>query len=181
MRASVYVMGDQVSLDKEIADLAARLGTLLEPMGWNVTAAESCTGGGIAAAITSVAGASGWFEGSIVSYSNRIKRDFLGVDQADLDELGAVSEPVARQMAVGILNRLDANLAVAVSGIAGPDGGSEEKPVGTVWLAWAHGEGQEPVQVEARCMHFSGSRGEIQAQTVAEALRGLISIAESHL
>jgi len=116
-----------------------------------------------------------------VSYADRIKRDVLGVDTDDLAGLGAVSEPVARQMAVGVLNRLDANLSVAVSGIAGPDGGSEEKPVGTVWIAWAHGEGQEPVQVEARCVHFDGNRHQIQEQTVAEALRGLLSIAEAHL
>jgi len=81
---------------------------------------------------------------------------------------------------VGVLNRLDANLAVAVTGIAGPDGGSEDKPVGTVWLAWAHGEGQEPLDVVAHCRHFSGTRAEIQAQTVLEALRGLLQIVESH-
>ncbi|WP_078084929.1 CinA family protein [Microbulbifer mangrovi] len=167
-------------MDSEIRQLAASLGRVLQSLGWKVTAAESCTGGAVAAAITSVAGASAWFEGSVVSYADRIKRDFLSVDQKDLEELGAVSESVVRQMAVGVFNRLDANLAVAVSGIAGPDGGTEEKPVGTVWIAWAHGEGQEPVTVDARCMHFSGSRAEIQTQTVVAALQGLLDIAESH-
>lgn len=167
-------------MDSEIRQLAAKLGRVLQSLEWKVTAAESCTGGAIAAAITSVAGASAWFDGSVVSYADRIKRDFLGVDEQDLKELGAVSESVVRQMAVGVLNRLDANLAVAVSGIAGPEGGSEEKPVGTVWIGWAHGEGQEPVKADARCMHFSGSRAEIQAQTVAEALKGMLDIAESH-
>lgn len=167
-------------MDSEIRQLAAKLGRVLQSLEWKVTAAESCTGGAIAAAITSVAGASAWFDGSVVSYADRIKRDFLGVDEQDLKELGAVSESVVRQMAVGVLNRLDANLAVAVSGIAGPEGGTEEKPVGTVWIGWAHGEGQEPVKADARCMHFSGSRAEIQAQTVAEALKGMLDIAESH-
>ncbi|WP_295799840.1 CinA family protein [uncultured Microbulbifer sp.] len=169
-----------MSLDEEILELATRLGEKLQAIGWKITAAESCTGGAIAAAITSVSGASGWFEGSVVSYANRVKRDLLGVDAEDLEKFGAVSEPVARQMAVGVLNRLDANLAVAVTGIAGPDGGSEDKPVGTVWLAWAHGEGQEPLDVVAHCRHFSGTRAEIQAQTVLEALRGLLQIVESH-
>ena len=168
-------------MGSDTLELAERLGKALTACKWQVTAAESCTGGAIAAAITAVPGASTWFEGSIVSYADRIKRDVLGVDTDDLAGLGAVSEPVARQMAVGVLNRLDANLSVAVSGIAGPDGGSEEKPVGTVWIAWAHGEGQEPVQVEARCVHFDGNRHQIQEQTVAEALRGLLSIAEAHL
>lgn len=169
-----------MELSPEILALAAQLGAALEKHHWQVTAAESCTGGAIAAAITSVPGASAWFEGAMVTYADRIKRDFLGVDAEDLKGFGAVSEPVARQMAVGVLNRLDANLSVAVSGIAGPDGGSEEKPVGTVWIAWAHGEGQEPLNVEAKCMHFCGTRAEIQAQTVVEALSGMLRIAESH-
>ncbi|WP_241292479.1 CinA family protein [Microbulbifer celer] len=168
-------------MSDDMLALAERLGAALQQCKWQVTAAESCTGGAVAAAITAVPGASAWFEGSVVSYSNRIKHEVLGVDSTDLSRLGAVSEPVVRQMAVGVLNRFDANLAVAVSGIAGPDGGTEDKPVGTVWIAWAHGEGQEPVTVDARCIQFSGDRHEVQSQTVAEALRGLLSIAESHL
>ncbi|MCQ3831146.1 CinA family protein [Microbulbifer elongatus] len=160
--------------------LAAELGEELTRLGWKVTTAESCTGGAIAAAITAIAGSSVWFEGAVVSYADRIKRSFLGVDQHDLDTTGAVSEPVVRQMAVGVLNRLDANLAVAVSGIAGPDGGSDDKPVGTVWIAWAHVDGQEPLSVEARQLHFDGSRAEIQAQTVVEALKGLLAVTRSH-
>lgn len=167
-------------MDSDIQQLAENLGEALQQLRWKVTAAESCTGGAIAAAITSVAGASAWFDGAVVSYADRIKRDFLGVDQRDLDEFGAVSEAVVRQMAVGVLNRLDANLAVAVSGIAGPDGGSDEKPVGTVWIGWAHAEGQEPVQADARLLHFDGNRAEIQSQTVREALQGMLQIAESH-
>ena len=164
----------------DIPQLARNLGEVLQQLRWKVTAAESCTGGAIAAAITSVAGASAWFDGSVVSYADRIKRDFLGVDQRDLDEFGAVSEAVVRQMAVGVFNRLDANLAVAVSGIAGPDGGSDDKPVGTVWIGWAHGQGQEPVQADAQLFHFDGDRALIQSQTVTEALRGMLQIARSH-
>ncbi|WP_227718161.1 CinA family protein [Microbulbifer sp. Q7] len=167
-------------MDLQTRELAEKLGEVLADLGWKVTAAESCTGGAIAAAITSVAGASGWFEGSVVSYADRIKRDFLGVDAGDLVEFGAVSEAVVRQMAVGVLSRLDANLAVAVSGVAGPNGGSEEKPVGTVWIGWAHGQGQEPLQADARLLHFDGNRQQIQAKTVIEALSGLLEIAESH-
>ncbi|WP_077405333.1 CinA family protein [Microbulbifer agarilyticus] len=167
----------QLSLAK---NLAIELGAELTRLEWKVTTAESCTGGAIAAAITSVAGSSGWFDGALVSYADRIKRGFLGVDQRALDTDGAVSETVVRQMAVGVLNRLDANVSVAVSGIAGPDGGSEEKPVGTVWIAWAHGEGQEPLEVKALCMQFGGSRAEVQAQTVVTALEGLLAITKSH-
>ncbi|WGL16610.1 CinA family protein [Microbulbifer bruguierae] len=169
-----------MAVDLNIQHQAEELGAHLQALRWRVTTAESCTGGAVAAAVTSVSGASAWFDGAIIAYANRIKRGLLGVDPEDLEVFGAVSEPVVRQMAVGVLNRLDANLAVAVSGIAGPDGGSDDKPVGTVWIAWAHGQGQEPVAVEARCMHFNGSRAEVQAQTVAEALTGLLAIAREH-
>ncbi|WP_445355903.1 CinA family protein [Microbulbifer sp. EKSA008] len=165
---------------REITELARELGGELEKRDWRVTSAESCTGGAIAAAITSVAGASSWFDGSIVSYANRIKNGVLGVDSNDLKQFGAVSEPVARQMACGVLAMMDANLAVAVSGIAGPDGGTAEKPVGTVWIAWAHAEGQEPVQIDAKCFLFSGNRAEVQSQTVVEALKGMLKVVREH-
>ncbi|WP_308368026.1 MULTISPECIES: CinA family protein [unclassified Microbulbifer] len=164
----------------EILELAQTLGEELHKHGWRATAAESCTGGGIAAAITSVPGASNWFEGSVVSYANRIKRDWLDVAEEDLESFGAVSEQVARQMASGALAAMDANIAVAVSGIAGPDGGTEEKPVGTVWIAWAISAGQEPVTIRAQCFHFEGDRAAVQAQTVAEALRGMLVLVREH-
>ncbi len=166
--------------EDEIHSLAAELGEELHKRRWHATAAESCTGGGIAAAITSVPGASNWFEGSLVSYANRIKRDMLAVDGEDLETFGAVSEQVARQMASGALAVMDANVAVAVSGIAGPDGGTAEKPVGTVWIAWAHSEGQEPVTIDAKCFHFNGDRAAIQRQTVAEALKGMLELVRVH-
>ncbi|WP_413662887.1 CinA family protein [Microbulbifer sp. CNSA002] len=165
---------------REIIELARELGGELEKRDWRVTSAESCTGGAIAAAITSIAGASNWFDGSIVSYANRIKNGVLGVDSNDLKQFGAVSEPVVRQMACGVLAMMDANLAVAVSGIAGPDGGTAEKPVGTVWIAWAHAEGQEPVQIDAKCFLFSGNRAEVQSQTVVEALKGMLKVVREH-
>ncbi|WP_193165866.1 CinA family protein [Microbulbifer hainanensis] len=163
-----------------ISALAESLGEELHKRKWFCTAAESCTGGGIAAAITAVAGASNWFEGSVVSYANRIKRDLLTVDGDDLETFGAVSEPVVRQMASGVLALMDAQVAVAVSGIAGPDGGTAEKPVGTVWIAWAHSVGQEPVYIDAQCFRFSGDRAAVQAQTVAEALRGVLELVREH-
>ncbi|WP_346839483.1 CinA family protein [Microbulbifer sp. SAOS-129_SWC] len=169
-----------MTLDTDIHQLAESLGEELSKREWHVTAAESCTGGGIATAITSVAGASNWFEGAVVSYANRIKRDLLTVEEGDLETFGAVSEPVVRQMASSVLGLMDAQLAVAVSGIAGPDGGSEEKPVGTVWIAWAHSVGQEPVEIDARCFHFKGDRAAVQAQTVAEALRGMLALVRAH-
>ena len=160
----------------DIPQLASTLGEELLARGWYVTAAESCTGGGISAAITSVPGASNWFEGSLVTYANRIKSGWLEVDESDLEKFGAVSEPVARQMASGALAAMDADMAVAVSGIAGPDGGSADKPVGTVWIAWAKSAAWEAMIVQAQCFHFDGDRAAIQEQTVVEALRGMLEL-----
>ncbi|KUJ81669.1 CinA family protein [Microbulbifer flavimaris] len=168
------------NLPQQIAERARALGEELEKRRWRVTTAESCSGGAIAAAITAVAGASHWFDGSVVSYANRIKRNLLSVSRKDLEELGAVSEEVVRQMASGVLGLMDANIAVAVSGVAGPDGGTDEKPVGTVWIALAHSEGQEPVDIDARCFHFDGDRAQVQGQTVAEALGMMLELVREH-
>lgn len=132
--------------------------------------AESCTGGLIAAACTELAGSSAWFDRGFVTYSNQAKTDLLGVDAALIAEHGAVSEPVARAMAEGALQRASVQIAVAVTGIAGPTGGSTDKPVGTVWLAWA-GQGMQTRAVRA-C--FDGDRAQIRAQTCEAALSGLI-------
>src|SRR5690606_6844774 len=123
--------------DSALYSLAAELGGALADRGWQIATAESCTGGGIAAAITAVAGSSAWFEAGFVTYANRIKTQVLGVDGAILTAEGAVSRAVVEQMARGALTAAGADLAVAVTGIAGPDGGSPGKPVGTVWFAWA--------------------------------------------
>ncbi|HEY9101890.1 nicotinamide-nucleotide amidohydrolase family protein, partial [Chitinimonas sp.] len=117
--------------------LAEQLGKALLARGWRVTAAESCTGGGIASAITDIAGSSGWFDMGWVTYSNEAKQRLLGVAPTTLAEHGAVSEPVVREMALGALQAAGADLAVAVSGVAGPSGGTPAKPVGTVCLAIA--------------------------------------------
>lgn len=144
------------------------LADALRARGWFIGAAESCTGGLIAAACTAVAGSSDWFERGIVSYSNAAKTELLGVDPALIAVHGAVSEPVARAMAEGLLARAPVQLAVAVTGIAGPGGAVPGKPVGTVWLAVAGGgpTGAERLQLD-------GDRAAVRAQTVALALRRL--------
>lgn len=152
--------------------LAERLGHALHARGWRVATAESCTGGGVAAAITSVAGSSGWFEYGVVSYSNNAKQKLLGVSSASLNTGGAVSEVVVKEMAAGVLGLAEANIAVAISGIAGPSGGSAAKPVGTVWFAWA----TETGDCITDCKHFSGDRAGIQRQAVIHALDGLLSL-----
>lgn len=157
--------------------LAGRLGACLAHRGWRVTTAESCTGGGIAAAITDVPGSSSWFEYGLVTYANRAKEALLGVPEDLLVKEGAVSEPVVNAMAIGALRVSGANLAVAVSGIAGPDGGSPGKPVGTVWLAWACLDCGQP-RVKTLRREFSGARRAVRAQTVLCALEGLIELSE---
>jgi nicotinamide-nucleotide amidase len=149
--------------------LAEQLGQRLHACGAKVTTAESCTGGGIAHAITAVPGSSRWFECGFVTYSNEAKHQLLNVPVATLQTYGAVSSEVVRAMAGGAARVASADFAVAVSGIAGPDGGSVEKPVGTVWFAWYH-----PVGLVAECHHFSGDRGSVREQAVCVALRGLL-------
>jgi nicotinamide-nucleotide amidase len=150
--------------------LAEELGRVLLARGWRVTVAESCTGGLVAGAITSVSGSSAWFDMGFVTYSDAAKRALLGVPESALAVHGAVSEETARAMAAGALARSGADLAVAVTGIAGPSGGTPAKPVGTVCLAWA-AKGGAPV---AACCRFDGDRAAVRAASVAAALRGLL-------
>ncbi|BFM06150.1 CinA family protein [Halioxenophilus aromaticivorans] len=150
--------------------LAQDLGSRLLNMGLTVTTAESCTGGGVASAITNIPGSSTWFEMGFVTYSNQAKVKLLGVSPETLEQHGAVSEAVVREMAIGALQQSGANVAAAVSGIAGPTGGSEEKPVGTVWLAWACDFKPEVVVLGH---HFNGGRSEVRNQAVMAALRGI--------
>ncbi|MGB0468478.1 MAG: CinA family protein [Pontibacterium sp.] len=158
-------------MDKQINDLVMSLAEKLENKGWMVTTAESCTGGAIAMNLTEAAGASAWFDAAFVTYSNRMKQKVLAVSEATLTEFGAVSEPVVREMAEGALQRAEADIAVAVSGIAGPGGGSAEKPVGTVCFGWAcRGEA-----VMSATYYFGGDRHEVRQQAVVCALKGLIS------
>ena len=131
--------------------------------------AESCTGGMIAATCTDLAGSSQWFDRGFVTYSNAAKTDMLGVDAALIAQFGAVSEPVARAMAEGAIKHSAAQVSVAVTGVAGPSGGSAEKPVGTVWLAWCI-----KGHTSAELCHFDGDRATVRALTVRQALEGLI-------
>jgi len=163
-----------IASDADLADLAQRLGRALEARNLRVAAAESCTGGWIAKALTDVAGSSQWFEGGVVAYSNAAKSSLLGVPAGLIAAHGAVSEPVVRAMAEGARARLGVALAVAVSGIAGPDGGTADKPVGTVWFAWASGR-----QTTAARELFAGDREAVRRQCVALALRRLIEIAQA--
>lgn len=136
-----------------------------------VATAESCTGGGIAQAMTDVAGSSAWFERGVVSYSNEAKQELLGVKPATLENHGAVSKAVALEMACGVLQRSRAQVSVAVTGVAGPGGGSPEKPVGLVWIAW----GLAANNAQAHCFQFTGDRRAVREKTVLEAIQGLNS------
>ena len=150
--------------------LAAEVGSLLRTNGQRLATAESCTGGWIAQCLTAIAGSSDWFESGAVTYSNAAKQEMLGVPAESIARHGAVSEVVAAAMASGALRRGRADWAVAVTGIAGPAGGSAEKPVGTVCFCWAERDGM--IAVETR--RFDGNRREIRAQSVAHALSGLL-------
>lgn len=150
--------------------LATRLAQLLAQRGARVTTAESCTGGGIAQALTSVAGCSEWFDCGWVTYSNGAKSQMLGVAPELLELCGAVSREVVEAMAMGAQMRAGADFAIAVSGIAGPGGGSPDKPVGTVWVAWCWPDRR----CTSQCLHLNGDRAEVRAQTVTTALQGLI-------
>jgi nicotinamide-nucleotide amidase len=152
--------------------LSELLGQKLQARNWRVATAESCTGGGIAAAITAVAGSSAWFEYGIVSYANQAKQTLLNVGSETLAREGAVSRAVVEQMLAGVLVLSSADIAVAVSGIAGPSGGTSEKPVGTVWFAWGLATGE----IFSECFHFSGDRNTVQQQAVAQGLSGLLTL-----
>lgn len=156
--------------DSELLELAHRVGDALRGRGWMLTTAESCTGGWIGQIVTAAAGSSQWYERGFVTYSNLAKQEQLGVSVTTLSRRGAVSEATARAMAEGALKHSRAQVAVAVTGIAGPGGGTSEKPVGTVWIAWA----AKNRDSASRCHHFRGERDSIRRQSVAAALAGLI-------
>ena len=157
--------------DSLIEALSAELGSLLAARGWRVTAAESCTGGLVAAAITATAGSSSWFDQAFITYSNAAKVDALGVADGVLEAHGAVSEAVACAMADGARARAAADVAVAVTGIAGPGGGTAQKPVGTVCFAWA----TRNASVVSATRRFDGDRTAIRRASVVAALEGLIA------
>ena len=154
----------------EITTLAEEVGRALKERRLVLVVAESCTGGGVGEAITRIAGSSAWFDRGFITYSNDAKRELLGVPDETLERHGAVSEETARAMAQGALENSDASLSIAVTGVAGPDGGSAEKPVGLVWFAWAMQE--HGVYAERRI--FGGDRSAVRAQSVVYALRGVL-------
>ena len=157
-----------------MARLVEDLATALLARGWMLATAESCTGGLIAGACTDLAGSSNWLERGFVSYSNAAKTELLGVDAALIARHGAVSEPVARAMAQGALQHSKAQCALAVTGIAGPGGGSAAKPVGTVWFAWATPHG---VCSEIQC--FDGDRARVRSATVQHSLTVLLNLVQA--
>jgi nicotinamide-nucleotide amidase len=162
-----------------VIEIANQIGAALKLKGWMIATAESCTGGGIAEAITAVPGCSAWFDRAFVTYSYEAKVEALGVQQSSLDEYGAVSEQVVREMAQGALGHSRAHVAIAVSGIAGPAGGTLEKPVGSVWIAWAtrdsiDANGALNSKVISKRYLFSGDREDVRQQTVVKALAELL-------
>lgn len=153
-----------------VQDRATRVGAALQARGWQLVTAESCTGGWMGQAITAVAGSSAWFDRGFITYSNTAKQDLLQVPAEVLENHGAVSEATVLAMAQGGLRNSAAQLAVAVSGIAGPDGGTPDKPVGTVWIAWA-----SPETARAQRFLFHGDRETVRRQTVIAALEGVLA------
>lgn len=156
-------------MESELFELAEQLGRLLKANGKKIATAESCTGGWIAQVITEVSGSSAWFDRGFVTYSNAAKVQMLGVSPQTLEKYGAVSAETATEMAAGALAHSDADVAVAVTGIAGPDGGTPEKPVGTVFIAWADKNGKFKVVRK----QFTGNRRQTRAQTVKSAVEGM--------
>jgi nicotinamide-nucleotide amidase len=157
--------------DEPLLTLAAELGTALRRHGWKLALAESCTGGWAAQTATAIPGSSAWFDRGFVTYSNAAKSEMLGVSPETLQRYGAVSEQTARAMALGALQHSHAHVAAAITGIAGPDGGSVTKPVGTVCFSWAFRDGI----AHAATHHFSGDRQMVRRQSVETALRGLLA------
>jgi nicotinamide-nucleotide amidase len=158
--------------EDDVTRLARVLGRACKRRGVDIVTAESCTGGGVATAITRISGSAKWFERGFVTYTNIAKKEMLGVAQKTLGNYGAVSEEVAREMAAGALKHSHADVSVAVTGIAGPTGGSRTKPVGLVCFAWGYRGGV----VQTRVFRFKGNRVAVRMQSVAVAIQGLTDL-----
>jgi nicotinamide-nucleotide amidase len=154
--------------------LARQVGEALMAHGMTLVTAESCTGGGVAQAVTRISGSSAWFDRGFVTYSNEAKEEMLGVSPETLEAHGAVSEQTVREMVDGALQYSRAQVSLAVSGIAGPTGGTPEKPVGTVWFAWATNN-----NVQAACHHLPGDRDAVRTKSVQIALQGVLNLLNS--
>ncbi|CAM2058764.1 Nicotinamide-nucleotide amidohydrolase PncC [Desulfovibrionales bacterium] len=160
-----------ITFASELIDQVKILGSLLLQRGWRLGTAESCTGGLVAGALTAASGSSAWFVGGMVAYTNALKTSLLGVSEALLAKAGAVSEPVVLAMAAGARTHLNVETSLAISGVAGPTGGTPEKPIGTVWIAWSAG----PFSY-AECFQFPGDRHTVRATTVITALNKLLTV-----
>ncbi|MEQ1767234.1 MAG: nicotinamide-nucleotide amidohydrolase family protein [Methylotenera sp.] len=156
--------------DDELIKLAPKLGLALKARGYTLALAESCTGGMVAQYVTAIAGSSAWFDRGFITYSNQAKMEMLGVTNLSLENFGAVSEQTAIEMALGALKNSYAQIAASITGIAGPDGGTPEKPVGTVCFAWVSNE----FAAQAVTKHFNGNRESIRQQAAVTLITGLI-------
>jgi len=152
-------------------ELTQKVGAALKERGLMLVTAESCTGGWVAMEVTAIAGSSDWFERGYVTYSNAAKREALGVAEETLERHGAVSEETAREMAAGALKNGRGQVALAITGVAGPSGGSRDKPVGTVCFAWAHGS-----KISSQTRRFDGDRESVRRQSVLHALQGVLEL-----
>ena len=165
-RSLVYV-----DMDAELYDLAKKVGQNLKEKKFFITTAESCTGGLLAKTLTDVAGSSAYFDRGFITYSNSAKQEILGVKPKVLEEFGAVSEPVAKEMAEGALKNSHAHISIAITGIAGPDGGTKDKPVGTVCIAWA----RLGSLTKTATINLKGDRASVRMQSVVYVLQWLLS------
>lgn len=159
-------------MPNNLEQIAEKTGLALKERGLKLVTAESCTGGGVSFWITSIPGSSAWFERGFVTYSDLSKTEMLGVKPVTLNKFGAVSEQAAREMAEGALRHSRADVSISITGIAGPSGGSVDKPVGSIWIAWAKRE----AKTVAKCYHFSGNRQKIRLQVIEEALDKVLDI-----
>jgi nicotinamide-nucleotide amidase len=162
-----------MATDNIVHQLAIRAGNKLRDERLMLATAESCTGGMVAAAITDISGSSGWFERGFVTYSNQAKTEMIGVPADMIDKHGAVSEPVAKAMAEGALRNSRAQVALAITGVAGPGGGTESKPVGMVSFAWSN-----RLHTSVETLQFKGDRKQVRTQAAVHALRGLLDLLE---
>lgn len=159
------------SLHSSSPSIVYEIAELLTFRGWTLSTAESCTGGGIGYALTTLPGSSVWFEGGVICYANDVKTHLLHVPEVLLNRCGAVSEQVAIAMAQGVRELLETDISVAVTGVAGPGGATPEKPVGTVWIAWNSRQ-----KTATRHFYLQGDRDQNRAQTVARALQGILAL-----
>lgn len=162
--------------DTQLQKLSTQVGAALRAQGLMLACAESCTGGWVAKSLTDIPGSSRWFDRGFVTYTNKAKQEMLGVDASLLDSCGPVNEAVVRAMANGALRHSQADVALGISGIAGPGGGSEDKPVGLVWFAWARTTKTGHLEQVSRQQIFAGDREAVRRQAVAHALRGVLVI-----